>query len=165
KLLGEKALRIAAETPDEKEYTGEIVRITRGKEPTIRLKLSSKKDYDFNVTSDTRIYLGGDRVKLDELEAGLQARVVARGYDALRIEAESDLIQKYVGEIVGLVLGSNSSLTIETDNGRVYTFKIDSETVIYLEDTKGKISDLKLGQEVEVRAVDKRALRINIDED
>lgn len=161
--VGEKALRIQAETPAEKEYSGEIVRISKGKEPAVRLRISSKKDYDFKVTSTTRIYLDGDRVRLDELKPGFWARVLARADDALRIDAESAFRQRYRGKIVGLVFGASSSLTIETDQGRVYTFVIDQETEIYAdEDRKGSLSDLELGQEVQIEVFGEQVLRINI---
>lgn len=163
KVSDSEVLRIEAER-SQKEYEGEFTSITLGNNPAIEIETEDEDKHAFLITEDTRIYLDGNRVDMDELVLGYEVELIAEGNEVVKIKADSDRQKEYEGEIIGLTLGSNSAITIKTDYDDIYTFKVDSDTKIYFEDERVKLEDLQIGYEVEVIEEDDLALKIKAED-
>lgn len=150
-------------TEHETSFEGKITQIVLGTAPTITIK-EDNKEYTFKVDNSTEIEIDGNEIFLTKLEIGNEVTIKAKDDLALEIIVETEEVREYEGEITSITLGSNSAITIETDDDEIYTFEVDSDTKIYFEDERVKLEDLQIGYEVKVIEEDDLALKIKAED-
>ncbi len=168
------ALLVEIETDDERffELEGTIVGIS-GSQLTVRAE--NGLDTTIWVTATTIIRGDDSILDLSRLKTGDEVEIVARrgpdgSLEAVAIEIEdedddgddNDEGVEIEGRITAI---AGSRVTISTDEGDV-TVTVDAHTVIMIDDHRGTVADLRLGQEVEVDAVeqsDRSLLAITIE--
>ncbi|NLZ54712.1 MAG: hypothetical protein GX892_16535 [Thermoanaerobacteraceae bacterium] len=138
-------------------------------------ELRSRDLVTFDVDSDTKITLNGNKAKLSEIDAGDFAQVRADGDNlALEIMAESfkDKIEewkrerkntrdgKLEGKVVSVSFETNWQLTIKNDDGQ-YTLIIDKN--VELEGVKS-LRHLKRGMEIELRIKNGKIIKIEVND-
>jgi hypothetical protein len=158
-----------------KEYQGEIVKISLNDddEGFITIK-SGNKNYRFHVIEDTDIEMDddGETLDLDELRVGWYVEIMVKGKTATSIVIESDNNDKddedeeteYEG-IITVISGNNKRIQIKDENGIKHKFIIDEDTEITIDGDDAQLTDLKIGDEVEIEARGDHALEIDVDRD
>lgn len=154
RAVDDEALRVEAEReqPKEEAIEGRITALVLGKNPAISVRTKAGRQYTYAVTDDTRIRLDGKVSTLDALKVGWDTELKVVGDEALAIWAESpeDEGERTVeGELVQVKLGSQVSVTIEDEDGRLRDYQVDKKARFFLDDEEVTLDELKIGLKVE----------------
>ena len=152
------AVRINVENDDERftEVEGSITNVA-GSVVTVQTK---KGPVDVSITSSTT-FRGGS---VSDLATGVNVEITAKrnsdgSLEALNVEIQKPKDDHHGGgsdnaqvEVKGTIKTVDAgSITLDTKKGAV-TVSIDSSTVIQKDEGKGSVSDLAVGQKVEIKA-------------
>ena len=144
------------ETPEVEGTINSITNTRKVKEITV--KLESGRLATFKVEADTEITLDGKRADLEDLENGMEVKVLAEDGAALEIEAKS---VAYTRQVQGTIyrIRNNNQIRVKVGNS-YYDFVIDDNTLVYVDEERAEVEDLMADMPVVVRYRDNVALRI-----
>lgn len=109
------------------------------------------------------VYLNREKAELEDLAVGDKIRVRVRDGKIVFVHAQRSAVVETVheGRLTMLVLGTNSRVTI-TDKETDLTFKVDSNTRIWVDGKRALLKDLEVGREVAITAQGDTAVRIEM---
>lgn len=158
-----RVIRLSAEgdhQPDDGKVEAEgtihsVTNTRRAKEITVKLENGKLQTYD--VVSETKITLDGKRAALEDLENGMEVKVLAKDGTALGIDAKPVVYTRQVeGTIYRL---RDNEIRVKVGNN-YYTFNIDKDTLVYIDEKRAEVGDLMADMPVVVRYEGDKALRI-----
>ncbi|NLG87528.1 MAG: S-layer homology domain-containing protein [Firmicutes bacterium] len=153
--LDDEALQIEAEReePKEEEVEGKITALVLGKNPAVSIRTAAGRQYTYNVTNDTRIWLDDKVSTLDALKVGWEVELKVVGDKAVAVWAESpdyDSERTVEGKLVQVKLGSQITVSIEDEDGCVCEYQVDEKVNCFFGEQKTTLDELKVGLEVKL---------------
>ncbi|MDK2927288.1 MAG: hypothetical protein PWR31_978 [Bacillota bacterium] len=146
--------------PWRQQVYGELVQVTTGdadEAATVTLK-TQQGQLTYTLAAECAVYVDGKAAEVEDLAPGQRAwlvltRSAGGDVEAVYVRAQTPAPQKVAakGTISGLTLGLDASLTVRAAGGEETTFAVEDDTVITLAGHDVFLSDLELGQKVEVQ--------------
>lgn len=150
---------------DADEFKGTVKDINSDK---ITIKTGTSEN-TFDVSEDVIVYEGTKKVRYSSIEKGDKVSLKADGdtVEYIEVLSSSDsgdkIITKYSGELKAIGDGDPVTLTVEIED-LTAIFKVADGAEFFFKGEKGKLSDLKTGDDVSI-AVDNnnRAIKVDVD--
>ncbi len=139
----------------EEDYSGEIDYVYLGNPAKITIEFEDedededKVDKTFYISEDVEVLLDNEDADMDDLNDGDMVDIEVKNSWVTKIDAESK--NKHIEGIVqNIEFDSEPKLTIKDEDDNTYEYPVDDDVDIERNDRNADITDLKIGDEVEV---------------
>lgn len=163
---GDRAERIEAYSPMD-ELVGILeATIDYKKYPfVIKVKLAGNQVRELEIADNVRVRKDSKTKELTDLSRGDIVSIQLNGNKVTRIDASSvsGIQEDDKGIVQSIILGNPNKIVIVNEDNEEFTYDIDSNVTIYIDDTKSELYDLRVGYEVELEIENNRVLAIEAD--
>lgn len=163
---GDRAVRIEAYSPID-ELVGILeAAITFNKYPfTMQIRTAGNQVRELELGDSLRIRKDNKTVDLTDLSRGDIVTIQLNGNRVSRIDAigVSGTQKGDKGVIQSMILGNPNKITIVNADNREYTYDVDNNVKVYIDDTRSNLFDLRVGYEVELEIENNRVIAIEAD--
>ncbi|MGD9567651.1 MAG: S-layer homology domain-containing protein [Sedimentibacter sp.] len=149
--IDENRLAVKIEADDSKSVVRGIISLVAYAQPASITVIDEDKDkVQYNVPSDTVVYLDGKEIELKNLKKNDEITLLLEDDKVYQINSISR-IKKYDGEITSIDYASYPiKVSIKTDEGELKTFIFNSDVEVTRNDDESSFDRVRVGDEVTI---------------
>ncbi|AOY75527.1 S-layer homology domain-containing protein [Clostridium formicaceticum] len=163
---GDRAVRIEAYSPMD-ELVGILeASISYTRYPfTMQVRTAGNQVRELEISDGVRVRKDDKTKELTDLSRGDIVSLQINGNRVTRIDAisVSGTQKDDKGVVQSIILGNPNKITIVNEDNDEFTYDIDNNVTIYIDDTRSNLYDLRVGYEVELEIENNRVIAIEAD--